>query len=112
TGDNLMSNGVLLLNMQMGGMLIGGILWGIVGDKKGRISVLFGSILLYSLANLANGFVQNIPQYAILRFIAGIGLAGELGAGITLVSEVMSKETRGYGTMIVATIGIFGAVVA
>jgi len=112
SGDELMSNGVLLLNMQMGGMLIGGILWGIVGDKKGRISVLFGSILLYSLANLANGFVQTIPQYALLRFIAGIGLAGELGAGITLVSEVMTKETRGYGTMIVATIGIFGAVVA
>jgi predicted MFS family arabinose efflux permease len=107
-----MSNGVLLLNMQMGGMLIGGIIWGIVGDKKGRISVLFGSILLYSLANLANGFVQTIPQYALLRFIAGIGLAGELGAGITLVSEVMTKESRGYGTMIVATIGIFGAVVA
>ena len=105
SGDELMSNGVLLLNMQMGGMLIGGILWGIVGDKKGRISVLFGSILLYSLANLANGFVQTIPQYALLRFIAGIGLAGELGAGITLVSEVMTKETRGYGTMIVATIG-------
>jgi MFS transporter, putative metabolite:H+ symporter len=111
-GDDLMSNGVLLLNMQMGGMLIGGIIWGIVGDKKGRISVLFGSILLYSIANLLNGFVQNIPQYAILRFVAGIGLAGELGAGITLVSEVMSKESRGYGTMIVATIGIFGAVVA
>lgn len=102
-GDDLLSNGVLILNMQMGGMLAGGIIWGIIGDKKGRISVLFGSILLYSLANLANGFVQNIPQYAILRFIAGIGLAGELGAGITLVSEVMSKESRGYGTMIVAT---------
>jgi MFS family permease len=112
SGDALMSDGVLLLNMQMGGMLIGGIIWGIVGDKKGRISVLFGSILLYSLANLANGFVQNITQYAVLRFIAGIGLAGELGAGITLVSEVMSAESRGYGTMIVATIGIFGAVVA
>lgn len=111
-GNDLLSNGVLILNMQMGGMLIGGIIWGIIGDKKGRISVLFGSILLYSLANLGNGFVQNIPQYAILRFIAGIGLAGELGAGITLVSEVMSKESRGYGTMIVATIGIFGAVAA
>lgn len=112
SGDDLLSNGVLLLNMQMGGMLIGGIIWGIIGDKKGRISVLFGSILLYSVANLINGFVQTIPQYAIMRFIAGIGLAGELGAGITLVSEVMSKESRGYGTMIVATIGIFGAVVA
>ncbi|MBI5402601.1 MAG: MFS transporter [Ignavibacteriae bacterium] len=112
SGDELMTDGVLLLNMQMGGMLIGGIIWGVIGDKKGRISVLFGSILLYSLANLANGFVQNVPQYAVLRFIAGIGLAGELGAGITLVSEVMSAESRGYGTMIVATIGIFGAVVA
>lgn len=112
SGDELMTDGVLLLNMQMGGMLIGGIIWGVLGDKKGRISVLFGSILLYSLANLANGFVQNVPQYAVLRFIAGIGLAGELGAGITLVSEVMSAESRGYGTMVVATIGIFGAVVA
>ena len=110
--ESLLSQGVLLLNMQMAGMLIGGIIWGIFGDKKGRISVLFGSIFLYSLANLANGFVQTIPQYAILRFIAGIGLAGELGAGITLVSEVMPKETRGYGTMVVASIGIFGAVVA
>lgn len=109
---DLLPDGVLLLNMQMAGMLIGGIIWGIMGDKKGRISVLFGSIFLYSLANIANGFVQTIPQYAALRFIAGVGLAGELGAGITLVSEVMPKETRGYGTMLVATIGIFGAVVA
>lgn len=112
TGMNLISDGVLLLNMQMAGMLIGGIIWGILGDKKGRISVLFGSIILYSLANIANGFVQNIPQYALSRLIAGIGLAGELGAGITLVSEVMPPKTRGYGTMIVATIGILGAVVA
>jgi MFS transporter, putative metabolite:H+ symporter len=109
---DLLPNGVLLLNMQMAGMLIGGIIWGIMGDKKGRISVLFGSIFLYSLANIANGFVQTVPQFAILRFIAGVGLAGELGAGITLVSEVMPKETRGYGTMLVATVGIFGAVVA
>lgn len=109
---DLLPDGVLLLNMQMAGMLIGGIIWGIMGDKKGRISVLFGSIFLYSLANTANGFVQTIPQYAVLRFIAGVGLAGELGAGITLVSEVMPKETRGYGTMLVATVGIFGAVVA
>lgn len=95
--DQLLSNGVLLLNMQMAGMLIGGVIWGILGDKKGRVSVLFGSIILYSIANIGNGLVQTIPQYAILRFIAGIGLAGELGAGITLVSEVMSKESRGYG---------------
>ncbi|MDQ2795195.1 MAG: MFS transporter [Bacteroidota bacterium] len=101
--------GLFLINMQMGGMLLGGILWGILGDKKGRLSVLFGSILLYSLANLANGFVQTIDQYAWLRLIAGIGLAGELGAGITLVSESLPKEKRGYGTMIVATVGVSGA---
>ncbi|MFA7361117.1 MAG: MFS transporter [Candidatus Kapaibacterium sp.] len=112
SGHELFDYGVLLINMQMGGMLIGGIIWGILGDKKGRISVLFGSIFLYSIANFANGFVTDLPQYAILRFIAGVGLAGELGAGITLVSEVMPKETRGYGTMVVATVGIFGAVVA
>ncbi|HET6226440.1 MAG TPA: MFS transporter [Bacteroidia bacterium] len=104
--------GKQLLNWQMGGMLIGGIFWGILGDKKGRLSVLFGSIILYSLANIANGFVQTVPQYAALRFISGFGLAGELGAGITLVSETLSKEKRGLGTMIVATIGVFGAVVA
>lgn len=111
-GDSLLSSGVLLLNMQMAGMLIGGIIWGVLGDKKGRISVLFGSIIMYSAANILNGFVQDVSQYAVLRVIAGIGLAGELGAGITLVSEVMSKESRGYGTTIVASIGILGAVVA
>ncbi|MBX7045225.1 MAG: MFS transporter [Ignavibacteria bacterium] len=108
----LLDTGVLLLDMQMGGMLLGGIIWGILGDKRGRISVLFGSIFLYSLANILNGFVQNIEMYALLRFVAGIGLAGELGAGITLVSEVMAKTKRGYGTMIVASIGVMGAVAA
>ena len=103
------NQGLFLINMQMGGMLLGGILWGILGDKKGRLSVLFGSILLYSLANIANGFVTSIDQYAWLRLVAGIGLAGELGAGITLVSESLPKEKRGYGTMIVATIGVSGA---
>jgi putative MFS transporter len=98
--------------MQMTGLLVGGIIWGIMGDKKGRLSVLFGSILLYSLANIANGFVTTINQYALLRFIAGIGLAGELGAGITLVSEVLPTNLRGYGTTIVATVGLMGAVVA
>lgn len=110
--DQMLDTGVLLLNMQMGGMLLGGILWGILGDKRGRISVLFGSIFLYSAANIANGFVQDVSMYALLRFIAGIGLAGELGAGITLVSEVMPKHKRGYGTMIVASIGVMGAVAA
>jgi len=112
TGDALLSDGVMLLNMQMAGMLIGGILWGVLGDKRGRISVLFGSIIMYSVANILNGFVMDVQQYAVLRVIAGIGLAGELGAGITLVSEVMSKESRGYGTTIVASVGILGAVVA
>lgn len=106
------AHGKELLNWQMGGMLIGGIFWGVLGDKKGRLSVLFGSILVYSLANIANGFVQTTDQYALLRLISGFGLAGELGAGITLVSESMSKERRGIGTMIVATVGVFGAVVA
>lgn len=108
----MLDTGVLLLNMQMGGMLLGGILWGVLGDKRGRISVLFGSIFLYSIVNILNGFVTGIEQYAVLRFIAGIGLAGELGAGITLVSEVMPKTKRGYGTMIVASIGVMGAVAA
>jgi putative MFS transporter len=103
------NQGLFLINMQMGGMLLGGILWGILGDKRGRLSVLFGSILLYSLANIANGFVTSIDQYAWLRLIAGVGLAGELGAGITLVSESLPKEKRGYGTMIVATVGVSGA---
>lgn len=103
---------ISLFNWQMGGMLLGGILWGILGDKKGRIKVLFGSILLYSIANVLNAFVTDIPSYAAIRFIAGIGLAGELGAGITLVAEVMSKENRGYGTMIIVTFGALGAVLA
>jgi MFS family permease len=110
--DQLFNQGEFLLQVQMTGLLVGGIIWGIMGDKKGRLSVLFGSILLYSLSNIANGFVTSVNQYAILRFIAGIGLAGELGAGITLVSEILSARMRGYGTMIVATVGLFGAVVA
>jgi MFS transporter, putative metabolite:H+ symporter len=107
-GDNFS----YLLDVQMIGMLLGGIFWGILGDKKGRLSVLFGSILTYSLANIANGFATDLNSYAILRFIAGFGLAGELGAGITLVSESMDKEKRGYGTMLVAAVGVVGAVVA
>lgn len=104
--------GMRLINWQMFGMLVGGLFWGIVADIRGRLSVLFGSIITYSLANLANGFVNDVDTYAILRFVSGFGLAGELGAGITLVSETMSKEKRGLGTMVVATIGVFGAVVA
>jgi len=96
----------------MAGLLLGGIVWGIIADKYGRIKVLFGSILLYSLANIYNGFVEDVMTYAIVRFIAGIGLAGELGAGITLVSEAMSKKKRGYGTMVVAGVGVLGAILA
>ena len=110
--SDLLPVGVNLINAQMLGMLVGGVLWGILGDKKGRLKVLFGSIIMYSLANIANGFVTTVPAYMIIRFIAGVGLAGELGAGITLVAESMSKEKRGYGTMIVAAIGLLGAVAA
>jgi MFS transporter, putative metabolite:H+ symporter len=110
--DQIKNAGVFLLNMQMFGMLLGGIVWGVLGDIKGRLSTLFLTILLYSVANIANGFVHNLDQYAWLRFIAGFGLAGELGVGITLVSEVMTKETRAWGTSIVSAIGIAGAVLA
>lgn len=108
----LFNKGNFLLSMQMAGMLIGGIVWGILGDKKGRLSILFMTILLYSIANIANGFVTNIEQYAVLRFVAGFGLSGELGVGVTLVSEVMSKEKRGLGASMVSGIGIAGAVLA
>lgn len=101
-----------IINWQMVGLLIGGVLWGTIGDKKGRLSVLFGSIALYSVANFATGFVQTVDQYAWARFVAGIGLAGELGAGITLVSELLPKEKRGVGTSLVAGVGLFGAVFA
>lgn len=117
-GQPMLDVGTMLFNYQMGGMLLGGILWGIMGDRRGRISVLFGSIFLYSIANIANGLIVHldssitIPAYALCRLFAGIGLAGELGAAITLVSEIMPKETRGYSTAIVASVGILGAVVA
>lgn len=101
-----------IINWQMVGLLIGGVIWGTVGDKKGRLSVLFGSIALYSVANFMTGYVQTVDQYAWMRFVAGIGLAGELGAGITLVSELLPKEKRGLGTSLVAGIGLFGAVFA
>src|SRR5215467_6947085 len=89
SGDSILKNGILLLNLQMAGLLTGGIVWGILGDKKGRLSVLFGSILIYSIANIGNGLVTSFGAYAVLRFIAGFGLAGELGAGITLVTEIL-----------------------
>lgn len=112
TGDEAVKVGLDVMSYQMYGLLIGGIIWGVMGDKKGRLSVLFGSIILYSLANIFNGLVHTVPQYHICRFIAGVGLAGELGAGITLVSELISKEKRGIATSLVAGIGLTGAVVA
>jgi MFS family permease len=112
TLDTIIVDSAHIINWQMSGLLIGGILWGVIGDKKGRLKVLFGSILLYSVANILTSFVQNVDQYAYCRFIGGIGLAGELGAGITLVSEMLPKNKRGLGTSMVAGIGLFGAVFA
>jgi MFS family permease len=112
TPEALTEKGLFLVNCQMSGLLLGGILWGVLGDKRGRLSVLFGSIITYSLANIANGAVQSIDQYAVCRVIAGIGLAGELGAGITLVSELMDKRRRGIATAIVAGFGLLGGIAA
>jgi putative MFS transporter len=109
---SVLATGISVLNYQMAGMLLGGVVWGILGDRRGRISVLFGSILLYSTANILNGFVHDVPTYAWLRFIAGLGLAGELGAAVTLVSESLSKEHRGMGTTLVAAVGVSGAIAA
>lgn len=110
--QEILTDGEAILQWQMWGLLLGGIIAGIIGDKKGRLSVLFGSIILYSLANIGNGFVETVDQYKWIRFIAGLGLAGELGAGITLVSELTAKEKRGVATSLVAGIGLTGAVVA
>ena len=108
----ILTKGELTISIQLIGMVIGGIIWGIIGDKFGRLKVLFGSIILYSLANIANGFVQDINTYIIIRFIAGVGLAGELGAGITLVSEILPKEKRGLAGTIIATCGVLGGISA
>ncbi len=112
SGQEMIDYGVYLLNMQMAGMLVGGIIWGILGDRRGRLKIMFGSIFLYSIANISNGMVSSLPAYASLRFIAGIGLAGELGAGVTLVAEVLHVSVRGYGTMLVASVGVSGAILA
>jgi putative MFS transporter len=111
-GQALTDTGIALINWQMAGMLLGGVLWGVLGDKRGRVSVLYFSIALYSIANILNGFVTGPSDYAFYRFLAGVGLAGELGAGITLVAEVLPKEKRGYGTMLVASVGLAGALLA
>jgi MFS transporter, putative metabolite:H+ symporter len=112
TDLTILADSTKVINWQMTGLLLGGIFWGMLGDKKGRLSVLFGSIILYSVANFATGFIETVNQYATCRFVAGLGLAGELGAGITLVSELLPKKLRGVGTSLVAGIGLFGAVAA
>ena len=112
TGEAITTSGAFLLNIQLNGMLLGGLAWGVLGDKLGRLQVLFGSITLYSLASFANAYVGSVDQYALCRFFGGFGLAGEIGAGITLVSELMSKEKRGYGTMIIACAGLSGVSIA
>ena len=110
--EALLRTGVDLLNAQLVGMLVGGVLWGVLGDRRGRRSVLFGSIFLYSTATLANGVIHTLPAYTVCRFLAGVGLAGELGAGVTLVAELLPSHARGYGTMIVAAVGVTGVVTA
>jgi putative MFS transporter len=110
--ERMLSTGAFLLNVQMAGLLIGGIFWGVLGDRRGRLSVLLGSIVLYSFANLANAFVTSVGSYAAWRFIAGLGLAGELGAGVTIVSELLPQRIRGYGSTIIASIGLSGAIAA
>ncbi len=112
TDITILADSTKVINWQMTGLLLGGIIWGVLGDKKGRLSVLFGSIILYSVANFITGFIETVNQYATCRFVAGLGLAGELGAGITLVSELLPKKLRGVGTSLVAGIGLFGAVAA
>lgn len=109
-GEELTNVGLSLISLQLVGMLLGGLFWGMLGDKRGRLSILFGSIFLYSSATLANAYVSSVEMYGVLRFIAGFGLAGEMGAGVTLVNELISKEKRGYATMIIATLGILGGV--
>lgn len=107
-----LTQGILLLNVQMAGMIVGGLLWGMLGDKRGRRSILFGSILLYSVANLLNGFVNSVLAYEFLRFLAGVGLAGEVGAAMTIAAEVTPRQYRAYGTAAVAGLGVAGAVMA
>ena len=112
TGADVTNTGAYLMNCQQGGLLIGGLVWGVLGDKRGRSSVMFGSILLYSVGNILNSFVETVPQYAALRFITGVGLAGEIGAGITLVCEILPRHQRGIGTTFVTGLGVAGAIVA
>lgn len=108
----ILDKGLQILNLQLLGLILGGVAWGVIGDKLGRVSVLFGSILIYSVANIACAYVESIEVYSYLRLVAGFGLAGELGAGITLVSELLPKEKRGWGTTLVTGVGVAGAIAA
>ncbi len=110
--QNMLRTGAFLLSVQMAGLLIGGVSWGVLGDRRGRLSVLLGSIVLYSFANLANAFVNSVASYALWRFVAGVGLAGELGAGVTIVSELLPQRIRGYGSTLISSVGLLGAVAA
>ncbi|MFN8252519.1 MAG: MFS transporter [Ferruginibacter sp.] len=110
--EEILTKGELTVSIQLIGMVVGGVIWGIIGDKYGRLKVLFGSILLYSVANIINGFVQDVNTYIIIRFIAGVGLAGELGAGITLTSEILPASKRGLAGTIIATCGVLGGISA
>lgn len=112
SGPEITDTGAFLLNLQQVGLLLGSIIWGVMGDRRGRASVMFGSILLYSVGNILNAFVASVPQYAFLRFVTGVGLAGEIGAGITLVCEILPKDKRGIGTTFVTGLGVAGAIVA
>jgi MFS family permease len=109
TKEQIKVDGTFILNCQQAGLLLGGFLWGVIGDRRGRMSVLFGSIIMYSLANIACGFVQTVDQYAVLRFLAGIGLSGEIGAAMVLVSEILPKQIRSFGSSLVAGVGYLGA---
>jgi len=110
--DQVTDTGALLLNSQQIGLLVGSVIWGVMGDRRGRASVMFGSIFLYSVGNILNAFVTSVPQYVALRFITGVGLAGEIGAGITLVCEILPRDKRGIGTTFVTGLGVAGAILA
>lgn len=103
--------------VQSAGILLGGIIFGVYSDKKGRKKALYYSIAIYSIANILNGLLSaSVPfvgtVYCILRFICGFALAAELSIGIVMISETMKAKHRGYGTMIVVSFGILGAVLA
>ena len=110
--QDMLHTGAFILNLQMAGLMVGGVCWGLLGDRRGRLSVLLGSITVYSIATLGNAFAGSVGTYAVLRFIAGVGLAGELGAGVTIATELLPQRIRGYGSTLITTVGVLGVVVA